>query len=623
MSGERPGPDPGPPPAAAPERLLLLARRLASEAGALSRRLAGSARRAAGAAALMGARAARAAGAGLRRLGGAAGSIVIGGPPRERRQQAPREARAGRGRPRGRELPAVATIVARRDDDWQAVTGRIDTATEPDIMLVVPRGARALRTATAWAHVAAHVRRRGIALGVVSSRGDVRAHVRANGLRAARSPRGLRRGPWRLRLGGRVFSVPKPRPGSSLRGLLLLGAVALGGVAACYQLPSAQIVIVPASEPFSRQAQVRPQPLIEEPDISLAIVPAESVEREITATLAAVPTGEVEIGDERARTVLRFTNASGAHVDLPEDTVARTESGTAFLTDEPVVVPPGGSIEVGAAAEFPGVDGNVAPGEIGVVSEGLPRTLTVSNPVAADGGTNVLVPAVAQEDVDRLRDLAPEVLARAAARELLAAAEEATLLEATVGVVILSERPQALLGEATDLFLMDYTALASGLVVTDASAEAYGRLALEEALPAGVALLHDTVSATLSPAPEGGGGGILLKAEGRVHALPDLDPLRSELTGLEPGAAAARLVELLSLEEEPRVTLEPEWVPWRWTPRSAGRIAIDFAGTLEQPAEEGEGDAPGEEGRSPAGRGTRAPDVVHAAAAPDGGARGR
>ncbi|MYH40462.1 MAG: hypothetical protein F4150_01480 [Chloroflexi bacterium] len=112
-----------------------------------------------------------------------------------------------------------------------------------------------------------------------------------------------------------------------------------------------------------------------------------------------------------------------------------------------------------------------------------------------------------------------------------------------------------------------------------------------------------------------------------MHALPDLDLLRSELTGLEPGAAAARLVELLSLEEEPRVTLEPEWVPWRWTPRSAGRIAIDFAGTLEQPEEEGEGepegDASGDEGRSPAGRGTLAPDVAHASSAAGGGARGR
>ncbi len=606
MSPDRPG-NSRPPSGAASGRLRLIGERIAARGGALAggaSRACGRLGRAAGAAAR---RLAGTAAAGLRRLGTAARALVTRRPSRKRRERPARTARPRRDRGRREAIP-VATIVARRDDDWLAVTGRIDTATEPDIMLLVPRGARALRSAAAWAHVAAHVRRRGIALGVVSPRGDVRAHARANGLRAARSTRGLRRGPWRLRLGARVFTIPKPRLGSSLRGLFLLAAVALAGVAACYQLPSARIVIVPASEPISREAQVRPQPLTEAPDISLAIVPAESVERQISATLATVPTGETEIGDDRATTILRFANASDAHIDLPADTVARTDSGTAFLTDEPVVVPPGESIDVGAAAEFPGVDGNVAPGEIGVLGTELPASLTVINPVAADGGTNILVPAVAQEDVDRLRELAPAVLARAAARALRDASEEATLLEETVGVVILTERPEALLGEATDVFLMDYTALASGLAVTVAAAEVYGRLLIEEALPDGVELLHDTVSATLAAAPEGAGGGVVITVEGRVHTVPDLEPLRAELTGVEPSVAAARLVERLGLEEAPRVTLEPEWVPWRWMPRRAERIAIDFAGMLEEPQEEGEAepeeaspDGDGGESRSPNG----------------------
>ena len=548
----------------------------------------------------------------------------------ERRGPPPPEPRRRRDPARRAELP-VATVVARPDDDWPAVVGRIDTATEPDIMLFVPRRARALRSAAAWAHIAAHVRRRGIALGIVSARGDVRAHARASGLRAARSPRGLRRGPWRLQLGGRRFLIPRPRLGSSFRALLLLAALALAGAAACYQLPSARIAVVPASEPFSREGQVRAQPLAETPDVALAIVPAESVELEISATLAAVPTGETEIGDERAATVLRFRNAGGSGVELPAGTAARTASGTAFLTDEPVVVPAGGEAEVGAGAEYPGSAGNVAPGEIGLLDAELPPTLSVVNPVAAEGGTSVATAAVAQEDVDRLRDLAPEVLARAGIRELRARAGEATLIEATVGIVVLSERPQALLGEATDVFLMEYTALASGLSVTAAAAEAYGRLLLEQALPGGVALLPDTVSATLAPAAGGeGGGGLLLRAEGRVYAVPDLDPLRRELTGVEPAVAAARLAGALGLEQSPRVTLEPGWVPWRWTPRRADRIAFDFVGTLEEPPEEGgdeggdgeqggpEGDAgpgSGEESRRPAGRGTGPPSASAAAGA--------
>jgi len=123
------------------------------------------------------------------RLRGLAESLRGG---RTARGERPREAatrrlgsadgRAGIASARGSPARAVV-MVARRDDDLAALIGRIDTAPDIDLVLVVPRQARALREATVWAHVSAHVRRRGIALGVVSPRGDVRAHARANGLR--------------------------------------------------------------------------------------------------------------------------------------------------------------------------------------------------------------------------------------------------------------------------------------------------------------------------------------------------------------------------------------------------------------------------------------------------------
>ncbi len=496
----------------------------------------------------------------------------------------------------------AATLVARRDDDLAALIGRIDTAPDIDLVLVVPRQARALREPAVWAHVAAHVRRRGIALGVVSPRGDVRAHARANALRAARTPRGLGRGPWRLRLGSREFVVPRPRLGAATRGALLLVAVALAGVTACYAVPSARIVVVPPSEPFTRSAEVRLQPLLSAPDLGLALIPAISVEREIATTLATTTTGETEIGEERATLVLRFTSEGIVPLELPASTAAGAAAGATFLTDEAVTVPPGGSTEVSATAELPGIDGNVAPGEVGLLGEALPATLTVTNVLAGEGGTNVLVPAVAQEDVDRLRELARTVLARTGVRELVASVEGATVFEETVLAQILSERPQSLLGAPTEVFLMDYTAIASGLALADEAAAAFGQLLLVEGLPEGMALLPGTVEAEVAPvvgAPDGTGGvGVItvtLRATGRIYALPDVQPLRGQLTGVRPGVAASRLMAGLGLEEPPRVTLEPEWVPWRWTPRRASRITIAFAATLDEPDEPDEPDE-GEEG---------------------------
>jgi len=494
-------------------------------------------------------------------------------------------------------------MVARRDDDLAALIGRIDTAPDIDLVLVVPRQARALREATVWAHVSAHVRRRGIALGVVSPRGDVRAHARANGLSAARTPRGLRRGPWRLRLGSREFVVGRPHLGAATRGALLLVVVALAGVTACYGVPSARIVVVPSSEPFNRSAEVRLQPLLSAPDLGLGLIPAISVEREIAMTLATTTTGETEIGKDRATLVLRFTSEGIAPAELPADTVASTIGGTAFRTDEASSVLPGGFVDVTATAEFPGVDGNVAPGEVGVLGEGVPATLSVTNTVAGEGGTNVLVPAVAQQDVDRLRQLAQTVLARTGARELVASVEGATVFEETVLAQVLSERPQSLLGAPAEVFLMDYTAVASGLALADEAAVAFGQLLLVEGLSKGMALLPGTVEAEVVPATKAAGEPsgsaavtVTLRATGRVYTLPDLAPLRGQLTGVRPGIAAERLMTGLGLEEAPRVTLEPDWVPWRWTPRLASQITIAFAATLEDPEDE-----PTEDGDEPLG----------------------
>ena len=203
MSPDRPG-NSRPPSGAASGRLRLIGERIAARGGALAggaSRACGRLGRAAGAAAR---RLAGTAAAGLRRLGTAARALVTRRPSRKRRERPARTARPRRDRGRREAIP-VATIVARRDDDWLAVTGRIDTATEPDIMLLVPRGARALRSAAAWAHVAAHVRRRGIALGVVSrarrrARARARQRAASSALDARTTPRAVAPAPRCARL---------------------------------------------------------------------------------------------------------------------------------------------------------------------------------------------------------------------------------------------------------------------------------------------------------------------------------------------------------------------------------------------------------------------------------------
>ena len=441
---------------------------------------------------------------------------------------------AGRGS--RRQLPA-GTIVATRDDDLASIIGRIDTAADVDLVLVVPRGARQLREAGVWARIAAHVRRRGIALGVVASRREVRQHAEASGLRAAGTLRALRRPRVRrVRLGAREFELPRLRPFRLLRWLAppALGAAVVG--ATCYAVPSAEIVIVPPSQPLTRPATVRVDPLAEEPAVEEGILPGVTVRRTITTVLATETTGTADLGDERAAIVLLITNDGEAPAGVAEGTRIVSDSGIAFTTAEPLAVPAGESLTVSATAERAGTIANVEADELWTFN-GAPETLAVANPRAASGGTDVTVAAVAAEDVDRLVALAPAVLARVGGRELERTVESGTAFAESVTVAILSQQALGDVGEPAETLLMEVTAIVSGIVVPDEQRRAFGEALLLSELPDGVALLPGTTEVELGALRTFGAGELRLelRATGLTALLFDTSDLRDDLTGARPG----------------------------------------------------------------------------------------
>ena len=473
----------------------------------------------------------------------------------------------------------LVTIVASFRDDVASILGRIDTAEEIEVVLVVPRAARALRQPAAWAHIAAHVRRRGISLYVVAARGGVRSEARANGLPAARSLRGRRRGRRRFTVGEREFELPgMPWGGLARAGAVLLFVGAAAGVA-CLTVPSAEIVIVPPSEPMTRTLRVRVNPVAAEPDVEAAVVPGDTARITITTIVSTATSGEADVGDTPAVAELLFTNGGDRPVEVPAATPVSDEGGLAFLTDDALTVPAGDSASVTATAERPGELTNAAADELHNLS-GLPETLTVTNPAAATGGANKVVAAVAQEDFDRVRLIADDVLARVGRRELEAVVGEGTFFPQTISVAVFSESALQHLGDPADAFLMEYTAIVTALVLRDDEARRFAEHLLIDALPDGVALLPDTAEAATGGEVEFGAGRLTvdLVATGLVAELFDPSTLRGEVTGVRPETAAARIQQLLSLEEPPVVTLRPEWIPWRWTPRRGSRILIRLAG---------------------------------------------
>lgn len=492
--------------------------------------------------------------------------------------------------PRGIDLDADV-VIATRDDDVSSVVGRIDTAETVEVVLYVQRDARALRRPTAWPHIAAHVRRRGIELGVVSPRSDVRSFAKENGLRTGRNARDLRPSEYRLRLGDRDFVVP-PVPWSRIiRGGMILVFLGVVLIAGCYQVPSAEIRLTPQSEDFTASGQARANAIVEASDVDTETITANTIRRQVFTAVTTTTTGEVEIGDERASLRLEFTNSSKSVVLVPMGTRVTDADGVAFLTDENLDVPAESTATVSATAELPGEPGNV-PVDTVTIAEGLAGAITVTNPVSGAGGTNKLTAGVSQEDVDRVREIADGILDRVARATLLDAVEAeglGTLLPESVTAAVFSEQPVQLLNEASDVLVVEYTLIAAGLVVTPEQASDYGERLIRRELPEGLALIPGSVVATVTP-PSERGARLRVDATGRVASLAGVIEVAQQLTGKSPAAARSLLEEALDLEQPPQIEIHPNFIPWLWLPRRAGNIEIIIAGLVDETPESTEGD---------------------------------
>jgi hypothetical protein len=471
-------------------------------------------------------------------------------------------------------MPGATTIVAERDDDANSIIGRIDAASEVELLLVVPRRARELRDAMAWPRIAAHVRQRGLALRVLASRREVRQHAEDAGLPAARTVRGLRpRRSLRLPLGGRdvLLHAPSLAPLLKFAGFVAVVAALFGGAA--FYVPSAEIVVAPPTQPLSSSLRVRLNP-VAETDIGGGVVAATSVNETIVSVVSTATTGTATVGDLPAAVELVFTNSGQAEINLPIGTPVDDEGGFTFTTNEAVTVPAGETATVAATSIRPGTGGNLEADALRLLI-GFPPTLTVTNPEPALGGTDTDVPAAGAEDVVRVGRIAEEVLRRAGERELLRIIEGGTVFIETVSVVILSQEPLVQVGEPADAFLMEYTAIVSALVLTADEARRAGEQLLVASLPDGMALLPGTTEATAVASSYDGSRLIAdLTATGLATPLIDPASLRGELTGVSPSTAAARLREQLALDEEPLIRVYPSWLPdWRM-PQREGRISI-------------------------------------------------
>ncbi len=212
-----------------------------------------------------------------------------------------------------------------------------------------------------------------------------------------------------------------PRPPNRTRGrvvaiaLIAVLALAVGGFAGLQLLPSASIVLVPASDtvgPIS--IGVTAQTGITQPDPVSLLVPATTFSFDVSISQTFPATG-VDVVETPATGEVTFSSLNtGQSNAIAQGSIVKTETNIEFRTLGPVSLPPAqigivdgkfvvipSTRKVGVEAVKPGLSGNVAAGKIVIVPEGEnPQRTLVNNDAETTGGTHVENPVVQQSDLD-------------------------------------------------------------------------------------------------------------------------------------------------------------------------------------------------------------------------------
>lgn len=322
-----------------------------------------------------------------------------------------------------------------KDDDIQALRGRVDQSAVDHVVLRVPRGNRTLKSPLGMRLLRLHAESRGVVLIIETRSRAIRAYARDQGLTAVGSvrTRELYEGRLRSRRAG-VPGLRLPIPVFALIGRVTLGVFAgLAAVAALVLvLPQTTVRIAPelstvtitvpveARLPETGPSETGPSetgPSETGHALPAGVLPARCFSTIVAHVDRARSSGVVETPDTNARGEVEFSNRSEAPVTLPAGTLVRSEAGLDFRTRTAAVVAAGAgrsddvpveTVEVEALVAGPA--GNVAAGVITGVEPGLAGRIDVLNPDPLSGGTTRSARAPTADDREALRETGIERL---------------------------------------------------------------------------------------------------------------------------------------------------------------------------------------------------------------------
>lgn len=487
-----------------------------------------------------------------------------------------------------------------KNDDILKVHSRIEWSDGRRVIVVVPRGCKALdaehemRLLRRWAEQA------DVQVALVSSDYRVNELAPIVGLPVFTSAQKAQSTDWKWQsnfVGAtrRLLVPPNEEEQGPRRPLLdrlgLVGfqliitlvvfaiAAALLIFAASLFIPSASITIVPENVVISDTSEVILDPSVTTIDQLNAVVPASDYRREISGTLTANTTRSATAPADYAGGQVVFTNLQGTEAVIPLGTVVATTSGVTqrYSTTITATLPSGFNARttVPVSALRPGPSGNVQALQVNFIEGPLAAVARVVNVGPMSGGTIRNIHIVSPEDRTTLRERLNADLRRQAINALKSAAEaNVYVVPSSVEVIVLGETFDHLVDDPSDTLTLKIDAVARGLVAKYSDFEKFAEKRLLSKLPEGYSVLPGTLRVEADPNARTEGSSAIIKVRSVLLGTPALGDgeLLVGLYGKPVDEAAAEIAKRVDLAEPVSIRVTPGW--WQWLPTFDFRTSV-------------------------------------------------
>lgn len=364
-------------------------------------------------------------------------------------------------------------------------------------------------------------------------------------------------------------------PQDQLRELPLTARITLFSIAifavlciAAVLFPSAEVKLDPKPQTQQITLSVLAKDGVEQVMVT-GIVPIHWVNFTVDGEAHQVSSGVTHIPQDYAVGTVIFTNLTDHQIVVPKGTVVSTQNlDLSYTTDQSITIPagPGQTASTRITAKEPGEKGNIGVGAIQNVEGTLGLDMTVTNPEALVGGTDVLSPAPSAKDYSDLQAVLIKNLT-----------DEATLIwesKLSPGDQALDNEPR-FIRKIDEVFTPAESQPASELflnlvleykmpVVSKEDLASLTRTILDANLPDGYRIIPNTETIESLSSPvwlDDATARWQIKASRMIQPIPNENEAASLIAGLSPRSALTKLGEQVDLASTPIILRHPTWWP--------------------------------------------------------------